>query len=199
MTLTDLTPHILQPRENRWNQLRQRPVIAWFTGLSGSGKSSLANAADQVLTTQGRHTMVLDGDNLRRGLNRDLGFSSADRDENVRRTAEAATLMAEAGLIVLVSLISPLRAERAQARGIARDLSFLEIFVSTPLAVCENRDPKGLYQRARTGQIANFTGISAPYEWPDNPDLTLITENRSIADSARPLVDALLRLSAWPQ
>lgn len=141
--------------------------------------------------------MVLDGDNLRGGLNRDLGFSSSDRDENVRRTAEAAALMAEAGLIVLVSLISPLRAERAHARRIAGDLPFLEIFVSTPLPVCETRDPKGLYRRARTGQIPDFTGISAPYEPPVHPDLTLVTENRSVADSAQPLVDMLTRHSAW--
>jgi adenylylsulfate kinase len=199
MTPMNLTPHALQPRENRWSQLRQRPVIAWFTGLSGSGKSSLANAVDRALTAQGRHTMVLDGDNLRTGLARDLGFSPADRDENVRRTAEVAALMAEAGLIVLVSLISPLRAERAQARRIARDLPFLEIFVSTPLAVCESRDPKGLYQRARTGQIPDFTGISAPYEPPDAPDLTLVTEHCSVTASAEPLREALLRHSAWPQ
>jgi adenylyl-sulfate kinase len=198
MTSTNLTPHVLQPRENRWIQLRQRPVIAWFTGLSGSGKSSLANAVDQALTAQGRHTMLLDGDNLRTGLTRDLGFSPADRDENVRRTAEAAALMAEAGLIVLVSLISPLRAERAQARRIARDLPFLEVFVSTPLAVCETRDPKGLYRRARTGQIPDFTGISAPYETPDAPELILTTENRCVTASAEPLLEALLRLSAWP-
>lgn len=195
---SNITPQSFQPRENRWIQLRQRPVIAWFTGLSSSGKSSIANAVDQSLTAHGRHTMVLDGDNLRSGLNCDLGFSAEDRDENVRRAAEVAALMAEAGLIVLVSLISPLRAERANARRIARDLSFLEVFVSTPLPVCETRDPKGLYRRARTGQVPDFTGISAPYERPDNPDLVLSTENCSIANSAQPLVDALLRLSAWP-
>lgn len=194
----NITPQSFQPRENRWIQLRQRPVIAWFTGLSSSGKSSIANAVDQSLTAHGRHTMVLDGDNLRSGLNCDLGFSAEDRDENVRRAAEVAAMMAEAGLIVLVSLISPLRAERANARRIARDLSFLEVFVSTPLPVCETRDPKGLYRRARTGQVPDFTGISAPYERPDNPDLVLSTENCSIANSAQPLVDALLRLSAWP-
>ncbi|MCK2055486.1 adenylyl-sulfate kinase [Methylobacterium sp. 37f] len=198
MESANLTLQILQPRENRWIQLRQRPVIAWLTGLSGSGKSSLANAADQTLTAHGRHTMVLDGDNLRVGLNSDLGFSAADRDENVRRAAEAAALMAEAGLIVLVSLISPHRAERANARRIARDLSFLEVFVSTPLQVCEARDPKGLYQRARKGQIPEFTGVSAPYEPPCGPDLTIVTEGRSITDSAQPLVDALLRLSKLP-
>ena len=196
--LNNLTPQILQARENRWICLQQRPVIAWLTGLSGSGKSSLANAADQALTTLGRHTMVLDGDNIRSGLNQDLGFSAADRDENVRRTAEAAVLMAEAGLIVLVALISPLRAERANARRIAKDIPFLDVFVSTPLSVCETRDPKGLYRRARAGQISYFTGVSAPYEPPDNPDLVLATENRSITESAYPLVAGLTLLSAWP-
>ncbi|WP_082487341.1 adenylyl-sulfate kinase [Methylobacterium sp. Leaf89] len=194
----NLTPQILQPRESRWIQLRQRPVIAWFTGLPGAGKSSLANAADQALTAQGRHTMVLDGDNLRGGLNRDLGFSAADRDENVRRTAEVAVLMAEAGLIVLVSLISPLCAERANARRIARGLSFLEVFVNTPLSICESRDPKGLYQRARAGQVRDFTGISAPYERPKNPDLVLATANKSVVESVQPLMEILMVKSSWP-
>ncbi|MCJ2042497.1 adenylyl-sulfate kinase [Methylobacterium sp. J-059] len=196
---TNLTPHVLQPCENRWIQSRQRPVSAWFTGLSGSGKSSLANAVDQALTAQGRHTMLLDGDNLRTGLTHDLGFSPADHDENVRRIAEAAALMAEAGLIVLVSTISPLRAERVQALRIGRDLPFPEVFVSTPLAVCESRDPKGLYRRARTGQTPSFTGISAPYEPLETPDLTLVTENCSVAASAEAMLPALLCLSDWPR
>lgn len=193
----NLTRHILQPRERRWARLGQRPVIAWFTGLSGSGKSSIADAVDQALTDRGRHTMVLDGDNLRSGLNRDLGFSANDRDENVRRTAEAAALMAEAGLITIVSLISPLRAERENARRIVGDVTFLEVFVSTPLQVCEHRDPKGLYRRARDGEIPNFTGISAPYEPPDDADITVETRNRTVGESARPLIDEILRLSAW--
>ncbi|POR40032.1 adenylyl-sulfate kinase [Methylobacterium sp. V23] len=146
-------PQIFQPRESRWIQLRQRPVISWFTGLPGTGKSSLANAADQAFTAQERHTMVLDGDNLRGGINSNLGFSAADRDENERRPAEVAVLTAEAGLVVLVSLISPLCAEGANARHIARGLSFLEVFDNTPLPICESRDPKGLYQRARAGEI----------------------------------------------
>lgn len=141
--------------------------------------------------------MVLDGDNLRCGLNRDLGFSAKDRDENVRRTAETAALMAEAGLITIVSLISPLRAERENARRIANDVTFLEVFVSAPLSLCEARDPKGLYRRARRGEIPNFTGISAPYEPPADPDLTVITEDQTIAESASHLIDRLLSLSAW--
>lgn len=197
MSSNNLTRQILQPRERRWSRLGQRPVIAWFTGLSGSGKSSIADAVDQALTDQGRHTMVLDGDNLRSGLNRDLGFSEKDRDENVRRTAEAAALMAEAGLITIVSLISPLRAERENARRIAGDIIFLEVFVSTPLQVCEDRDPKGLYRRARGGQILNFTGISAPYEPPADADITIVTQGRTVKESARHLIDELLRLSAW--
>ena len=196
MVGTNLTWQTLQPRERRWERMGQRPVIAWFTGLSGAGKSTVANAVDRALTEAGRHTMVLDGDNLRHGLNGDLGFTAADRVENIRRAAEVARLMAEAGLIPIVSLISPFRAERAAARAIAGDIPFLEVFIDTPLAVCEARDPKGLYDRARAGAIPNFTGISAPYEAPPEPDLTLATEGRAVAETARPLVEALLRLSA---
>lgn len=162
--------------------MRQRPAIAWLTGLSGAGKSSVANAVDRALTEAGRSSMVLDGDNLRHGLNRDLGFTAEERIENIRRTAEAARLMAEAGLVVIVSLISPFRAERQTARAIAGDIPFLEVFIDTPLAICEARDPKGLYDRARAGKIPNFTGISAPYEIPNSPDLTLTTRDRSVMD-----------------
>lgn len=185
----------LQPREQRWKALGQRPVIAWLTGLSGAGKSTIANVVDQGLTAAGRATMVLDGDNLRHGLNSDLGFTDRDRAENVRRAAETARLVAEAGLVTIVSLISPFSAERRAARSIAGDIPFLEVFVDTPLAICEGRDPKGLYARARAGTIPNFTGVSAPYEAPVGPDLTLATAGQSIADTARPLIDALLHLS----
>lgn len=201
MTLTttrksDVTWQPLQPRERRWARMGQRPAIAWLTGLSGAGKSTIADAVDRGLTEAGRSTMVLDGDNLRQGLNRDLGFTAADRVENIRRAAEAARLMADAGLVVIVSLISPFRAERAAARAIAGDIPFLEVFIDTPLAVCEARDPKGLYDRARAGKIPNFTGISAPYEAPDAPDLALQTRNQAVMESAQPLIDALLNLSA---
>lgn len=191
----NLTWQTLQPREERWHALGQRPAIAWFTGLSGSGKSSIANAADRALTRAGRATMVLDGDNLRHGLNRDLGFSAADRAENIRRAAETARLMAEAGLVVIVSLISPFREERAMARRIAGDVPFLEVFIDTPLAVCEARDPKGLYDRARAGKIPDFTGISAPYEPPEAPDLAIRTQGLTVEDSSGALIDHLLRLS----
>lgn len=192
----NLTWHTLQPREERWRALGQRPAIAWFTGFSGAGKSSIANAADRALTEAGRRTMVLDGDNLRHGLNRDLGFSAADRAENIRRAAETARLMAEAGLVVVVSLISPFREERAMARRIAGDIPFLEVFIDTPLAVCEARDPKGLYDRARAGKIPDFTGISAPYEAPEAPDLVIRTQGLTVEDSAAALIPPLLRLSA---
>ena len=186
----------MQPREARWRALGQRPVIAWITGLSGAGKSTIAMAVDRALTGSGRATMVLDGDNLRHGLNRDLGFTEADRIENIRRAAETARLMAEAGLVTIVSLISPFRAERAAARATAGDIPFLEIFIDTPLKLCEARDPKGLYVRARSGEIPNFTGVSAPYEEPIQPDLTVPTAGRHVTASAQPVIDILLRLSA---
>lgn len=184
------------PREARWAQLGQRPAIAWLTGLPGSGKTTISDAVDRELAAHGRHVCVLDGDNLRHGLCSDLGFSAADRAENVRRTAEVARLMAEAGLVVIVSLISPFRTDRARAREIAGDLPFLEVYVDTSVAVCETRDPKGLYARARTGEISAFTGVSAPYEIPEAPDLTLRTQGLTVAASAQPLCTRLMQLCA---
>jgi bifunctional enzyme CysN/CysC len=168
----------------------QRPAVVWFTGLSGAGKSTIANIVERKLHAEGRHTYLLDGDNLRHGLNKDLGFTTADRIENVRRTAEVASLMAEAGLIVLVSLISPYRAERRMARDLAGDNRFLEIYVDTPLEVAESRDRKGLYAKARRGEIPNFTGIGAPYEAPDNPDVHISTAEYTPEAAA----DAVIRL-----
>jgi adenylylsulfate kinase len=194
----NLSWNTLQPREIRWRTLGQKPVIAWLTGLSGSGKSSIANAVDRKLTQAGRTTMVLDGDNLRHGLNRDLGFTASDRIENIRRTAETAKLMAEAGVVTIVSLISPFREERAAARAIAGDITFLEVFVDTSLDICEARDPKGLYERARAGTIPHFTGVSAPYEVPSEPDLVLTTEGRGVAASAQPLINTLMQFSTSP-
>ena len=151
----------------------QKPQIVWFTGLSGSGKSSIANLLEKRLTAEGRHAYILDGDNVRHGLNKDLGFTEAARVENIRRVAEVARLMADAGLIVLVSFISPFENERRLAREIAGDLNFVEVYVDTPLEVCEARDPKGLYKRARAGEIKNFTGIDSPFEPPTNAELVL--------------------------
>ncbi|OAP39788.1 adenylyltransferase [Sinorhizobium glycinis] len=153
----------------------QRPAVLWFTGLSGSGKSTIANALDRLLHARGKHTYMLDGDNVRHGLNRDLGFTEADRVENIRRVAEVAKLMADAGLIVLVSFISPFRDERRMARELMEEGEFIEIFVDTPLEECARRDPKGLYEKALAGKIANFTGVSSPYEAPENPELHLKT------------------------
>ncbi len=153
----------------------QKPAVLWFTGLSGSGKSTIANQVERVLLTQGRHTYLLDGDNVRHGLNRDLGFTDADRVENIRRVAEAAKLFVDAGLIVLVSFISPFRSERRMAREMVGEGEFIEVFVDTPLEVCIERDPKGLYRKAKAGAIKNFTGIDSPYEPPEAAELVLHT------------------------
>ncbi|WP_421950512.1 sulfate adenylyltransferase subunit CysN [Pelagibacterium sp.] len=160
-------------REVRALQKGQTPQIVWFTGLSGSGKSTVANLLEKRLTAEGRHVYILDGDNIRHGLNKDLGFTDAARVENIRRVAEVARLMADAGLIVLVSFISPFRNERRLAREVAGDIAFIEAYVDTPLEVCEQRDPKGLYAKARAGQITNFTGIDSPFEPPERADITL--------------------------
>src|SRR5690606_37505460 len=147
----------------------------WFTGLSGSGKSTIANLVEKRLLASGQHTYMLDGDNVRHGLNKDLGFTDEDRVENIRRVAEVARLMVDAGLIVLVSFISPFRAERRMAREMFAEGEFLEVFVDTPLAVAEARDVKGLYAKARAGEIRNFTGIDSPYEKPEAAELVLDT------------------------
>jgi len=160
-------------REVRARMKGQAPRIVWFTGLSGSGKSSIANLLEKRLTAEGRHAYILDGDNVRHGLNKDLGFTEAARVENIRRVAEVARLMADAGLVVLVSFISPFEKERRLAREIAGDIDFTEVYVDTPLEVCEARDPKGLYKKARAGEIKNFTGIDSPFEAPSNPELVL--------------------------
>jgi bifunctional enzyme CysN/CysC len=153
----------------------QRPAVLWFTGLSGAGKSTIANRVEQKLAALGCHTMLLDGDNVRHGLNRDLGFTDADRVENIRRVAEAARLMAEAGLVAICAFISPFRADRQMARDIAAPHPFIEVFVDTPIEECMRRDPKGLYAKARSGAIPNFTGIDSPYEAPDAPEVRLLT------------------------
>ena len=168
----------------RASQKQQTPRILWFTGLSGSGKSTIANILELELQAEGRHTYLLDGDNVRHGLNRDLGFTDADRVENIRRVGEVAKLMVDAGLIVLVSFISPFRAEREMVRNMVAEGEFVEIFVDTPLEVCEARDPKGLYGRARAGEIKNFTGIDSPYEPPEDPELREDTTALSAEEAA---------------
>ncbi|MGB8603421.1 MAG: adenylyl-sulfate kinase, partial [Rhizomicrobium sp.] len=154
-------------------QKGQKPVVLWFTGLSGSGKSTVANLVERSLFAEGRHTYVLDGDNIRHGLNRDLGFTNADRVENIRRVAETAKLFVDAGIIVLVSFISPFRSERRLAREMMGTDEFIEVFVDTPIETCIKRDPKGLYKKALAGAIKNFTGIDSPYEAPENPEIAL--------------------------
>jgi len=160
-------------RKVRAEMKGQEPAIVWFTGLSGSGKSTVANLIEKKLAVEGRHAYILDGDNVRHGLNKDLGFTEEARVENIRRVAEVARLMADAGLIVLVSFISPFRNERRLAREVAGDINFTEVYVDTPLEVCEARDPKGLYARARRGEIKNFTGIDSPFEAPEHPEIVL--------------------------
>ncbi|ADZ71131.1 sulfate adenylyltransferase subunit CysN [Polymorphum gilvum] len=165
-------------RQARAEALGQKPAVLWFTGLSGSGKSTVASIVEKKLHAEGRHTYTLDGDNIRHGLNRDLGFTDADRVENIRRVAEVARLFADAGLITLVSFISPFRSERQMARALLPDGAFVEIFVDTPIAECRRRDPKGLYAKADRGEIANFTGIDSPYEPPEAAELVLNTVGR---------------------
>ncbi|KUY53648.1 sulfate adenylyltransferase subunit CysN [Burkholderia sp. RF2-non_BP3] len=180
-------------RDARAAQKAQTPRIAWLTGLSGAGKSTIANLVEQRLHALGKHTYLLDGDNVRHGLNRDLGFTEADRVENIRRVAEVARLMLDAGLITLVSFISPFRAERDMARALVGADEFVEVFVDTPLAVAEERDPKGLYKKARKGELKHFTGIDSPYEPPAQPELRIDTVAESPEAAADRIVAYLLR------
>ncbi|MFO1506735.1 MAG: sulfate adenylyltransferase subunit CysN [Lysobacterales bacterium] len=182
-------------RGARSNQKGQRPVVLWFTGLSGAGKSTIANLVEKKLYAQGRHSYLLDGDNMRHGLNRDLGFTEGDRVENIRRVAEVAKLMVDAGLIVLTAFISPFISERNMARRLLGDGDFIEIYVDTPLAVAEQRDVKGLYKKARAGELDNFTGIDSPYEPPEDPELTINTVACTAADAADVVVDYLRKRS----
>jgi bifunctional enzyme CysN/CysC len=166
----------------------QRPAVLWFTGLSGAGKSTIANLVEKRLHALGRHTYLLDGDNVRHGLNKDLGFTDADRVENIRRVAEVARLMVDAGLIVVVAFISPFASERRMARALLQEGEFVEVFVDTPLELAEQRDPKGLYKKARAGELKNFTGIDSPYEAPEHPELRLDTARHSAEELAEAVV-----------
>jgi bifunctional enzyme CysN/CysC len=178
-------------REARAKQKKQQPCVLWFTGLSGSGKSTVADQVDRKLHALGKHVFVLDGDNVRHGLNKDLGFTDADRVENIRRVAEVAKILADSGMIVLVSFISPFRAERRMARALMLEGEFLEVFIDAPLAVCEERDPKGLYEKARAGDIANFTGISSPYEPPELAEIHIDTTKLPPQAAADQIIQAL--------
>ena len=180
---TDIT------RDIRANMKQQQPLTIWFTGLSGSGKSTIANALEKRLVSLGKHTMLLDGDNVRHGLNKNLGFKEVDRIENIRRISEVARLMNNAGLITVTSFISPFEQDRVRAREIIGD-EFFEIHVATPLEECERRDVKGLYAKARNGEIPNFTGISSPYEIPKNPDMSVDTIQYTVDE----IVDQILKV-----
>lgn len=187
-------------RDQRWRHNRHRGGVLWLTGLSGSGKTTLAFELEQQLFKRGMQTYVLDGDNIRHGLGRDLGFSPADRAENIRRVGEVAALFADAGVIAITAFISPYREDRARARK-AAGAGFHEIFLQASLEVCERRDPKGLYKKARRGEIPEFTGITAPYEAPENPELVIDTARLSIESSLRLLSDyanAAFALAAEP-
>ncbi|WP_276567876.1 adenylyl-sulfate kinase [Idiomarina ramblicola] len=176
--------------DDRVTQKKHQPALLWYTGLSGSGKSTIANAVDRKLFERGCHTYLLDGDNVRHGLNKDLGFNDTDRVENIRRITEVSRLFLDAGLIVGTAFISPFIADRAQARELTGE-RFIEVFVDTPLEICEQRDPKGLYKKARAGDIPHFTGISSPYEAPEQPEVHLKTDEMDIEQAAEQVVQYL--------
>jgi len=180
-------------RELKEKRNQHKSRVLWFTGLSGSGKSTVANATEKVLYEMGLQTYILDGDNVRIGLNKDLGFSPEDRTENIRRITEVAKLFADSGSIVLSAFISPYREDREKARKIISDDDFIEVFVRADLSVCEERDPKGLYKKARAGEIKGFTGIDAPYEEPLNPELIVETDKNDIEASAQIVIDYLVK------
>ncbi len=178
-------------RSERADQKHQKPCVLWFTGFSGAGKSTLANQVEQCLFAHGYHSFLLDGDNVRHGLNGDLGFSDQDRVENIRRIGEVSKLMTDAGLIVLTAFISPFCSDRQQVRRLFADHEFIEVFVDAPLSVCEQRDPKGLYRRARAGEIHNFTGIDSDYEPPQSPEIHIRTHEFTPVQCAEQVVQHL--------
>ena len=178
-------------KEQRASLKGQKPCILWFTGFSGSGKSTIANAVECRLAELGFHSYLLDGDNVRHGLNKDLAFTDADRIENIRRIGELAKLFVDAGLVVCTAFISPFRSERQSVRNLVNDGEFIEVFMNTPLETCEARDPKGLYKKARAGEILNFTGIDSSYEPPEAPEITLDTSSMSIEECADTVISYL--------
>ena len=178
-------------QETRSKNKKQKPCVLWFTGLSGSGKSTIADELEKKLHELGKHTMLLDGDNVRHGLNRDLGFTDQDRVENIRRIAEVSKLMVSSGLITIVSFISPFRSERSMARRLFNDGEFIEIYIDTPIEVCEARDSKGLYKKARAGQLKNFTGIDSDYEAPEMSEIVLQNSDANIDDLVNNILDYL--------
>ncbi len=188
------TQHSAVTRGQREELLEQKGKVLWFTGLSGSGKSTLADALNNKLYKEGRLTYILDGDNIRQGLNKDLSFSNSDRTENIRRISEVAKLMADSGVIVLTAFISPFVEDRKNAREIIGTENFIEVFVNTPLEVCEGRDVKGLYKKARKGEIPSFTGITSPYEEPINPEIEVKTQDKTIDDSTNLIFGHLKKL-----
>ncbi|WP_321277439.1 adenylyl-sulfate kinase [Thiomicrorhabdus indica] len=176
----------------RSEQKSQKPCVIWFTGLSGSGKSTIANQVEQKLFQLGQHSYLLDGDNIRHGLNADLGFSAEDRVENIRRVGEVSKLFCDAGLIVLSAFISPYEADRAMVRNLMNSGEFIEVFIDTPIEECERRDPKNLYQKARAGEIKDFTGIDSPYEAPKKPEIILKTQHLTPNQAASKVIDYLM-------
>jgi adenylylsulfate kinase len=185
--------HSLVTADDRAALLGHRPSTLWFTGLSGSGKSTIATEVERRLVDRGVACYVLDGDNVRHGLSADLGFGAADREENIRRIGEVCRLFHDAGLVVLTAFISPYRADRDRVRAVHPEGGFVEVFVDTPLEVCESRDPKGLYRKARAGEIPDFSGISAPYEAPEHPELTLATHDLDLETCVSRVIDHLER------
>jgi len=186
----NIIPHIYQVSiEDRRKLNKHNSFLIWFTGLSGSGKSTIANALEFELHKLGINTYTLDGDNIREGINNDLTFSPDHRAENNRRIAEVAKLMIDAGLVVLAAFVSPYKKDRENIKSIVKDVNFVEVFINTSVEECERRDVKGLYKKARSGEIKNMTGISAPYEAPEHPDIEIRTENESISSSIKKLID----------
>jgi adenylylsulfate kinase len=185
-------------KPQREAQNKHKGVVLWFTGLSGSGKSTIAVEVEHMLFNRGVRVYILDGDNVRHGLNKNLGFSPEDREENIRRIGEVARLFADAGMVAITSFISPYRKDRDAARALLESEDFIEVYVKAGLEICEKRDPKGLYKKARAGEIKQFTGISAPYEEPHSPELVIDTGTRSISESAQQVVDYLVNKKIVP-